>query len=54
MGFPLIRVEKLSHDGGKLKLRLTQEKFTADGKKSEKNFHWHIPIDVITSEVKVP
>ena len=35
-----------------MKLRLTQEKFTADGKKSEKNFHWHIPIDVITSEVK--
>ena len=49
MGFPVIKVE---HAAESKSLTLTQEKFDADGGKDEKskNFHWNVPIKILTSD----
>lgn len=49
MGFPLVTVEQ-KVDGNKRLLKLTQERFIADGGKDELNSIWQIPINVVSDD----
>lgn len=50
MGFPVVTVEKVSTTGNTTTVTVSQEKFTADGSKSEKPYLWQIPINLHTSK----
>lgn len=49
MGFPLVTVEQ-KVNGNKRLLKLTQERFIADGGKDELNSIWQIPINVVSDD----
>ncbi|XP_067928547.1 puromycin-sensitive aminopeptidase-like [Watersipora subatra] len=45
MGFPVLQVSETLEDGHRA-LTITQSKFCADGKSSESDFQWMVPIDI--------
>lgn len=49
-GFPVVSVECELKEGNKRLLRLTQDKFTADGSKPDGDYIWVIPITISTSK----
>jgi puromycin-sensitive aminopeptidase len=49
MGFPVIKIQKISREGSKLILSVAQEKFTADGSPADPSFKWQVPINIVTS-----
>lgn len=49
MGFPFIRVMALQEGKDKRVVRVSQQRFYADGTKDEKNPIWMIPIEIATS-----
>lgn len=52
MGFPVVRITSTEQNGTTRRLRLTQEKFCADGCQAEEKSSWMIPITISTPKAK--
>lgn len=55
-GYPWLAVETVSQDADKVKLRVTQKKFVADGvtPEEDKDRRWFVPLYVVTADSEKP